>query len=284
MEEDKVSEKEWNEVTAERDGASVDSVEVPPEQPLEDPEQVEAAEQAPTPEEQYARLSPEDQAKLKQFDQMAAVMPQLVNELKEAKGRIGALQSEWAKAKQAASVQPNDKQVAAAVQDPEKWATLKKDYPEWGDAIESLVNTRFGAIPKQDGVSQEQIESLVAQRADAVSAQLAQQFNEKLVAVKHPSWRDEVKTPAFAEWFQVQPAEVQSLAQSPDGLDAIRMLDLYAEAKKKPVASVQQDRKALLASATQRPVRASTAPVTKRLEDMTPAELWEYEAAHRQKR
>jgi hypothetical protein len=270
---------EWNAVAEERDA--------PPEKT---PELIaEEVAQAPAGESQeqklvdpYEGLHPDVRARLERFDQMAASQQQLVNELKEAKGRIGALQSEFAKARQAQPAeQPTQKQIAAAQVDPDKWAALKQDFPEWGEGITAYVEARLGQLGGA-GLTSEQIEQIVSQRTEATNAQLEKKFNEALVSVKHKDWRKDVNTPEFANWFQVQTPEVQVLASSKDGFDAIDMLDRFHADKVKPAADVKQERQNKLAAAvTAKP--GAAAKVTKTFDDMSPAEQWEYLAKERER-
>ncbi len=269
---------EWNAVAEERDA--------PPEKT---PELIaEEVAQAPAGESQeqklvdpYEGLHPDVRARLERFDQMAASQQQLVNELKEAKGRIGALQSEFAKARQAQPAeQPTQKQIAAAQVDPEKWAALKQDFPEWGEGITAYVEARLGQLGGA-GLTSEQIEQIVSQRTEATNAQLEKKFNEALVSVKHKEWRKDVNTPEFANWFQVQSPEVQALASSKDGFDAIDMLDRFHTDRVKPAADVKQERQNKLAAAvTAKP--GAAAKVTKTFDDMSLAEQWEYLARERE--
>jgi hypothetical protein len=270
---------DWNAVAEER--------EAPPEKT---PELIaEEVAQAPAGESQeqklvdpYEGLHPDVRARLERFDQMAASQQQLVNELKEAKGRIGALQSEFAKARQAQPAeQPTQKQIAAAQVDPDKWAALKQDFPEWGEGITAYVEARLGQLGGA-GLTSEQIEQIVSQRTEATNAQLEKKFNEALVSVKHKDWRKDVNTPEFANWFQVQTPEVQALASSKDGFDAIDMLDRFHADKVKPAADVKQERQNKLAAAvTAKP--GAAAKVTKTFDDMSLAEQWEYLAKERER-
>lgn len=271
---------EWNSVTAEREGNA--TPETPPEQKPETvAETIPEPAAEPKPIDPYEGLHPEVRAKLERFDQMAGAQQQLINELKEAKGRIGALQSEFAKSRQAKPAeQPSQTQIAAAQADPEKWSALKQDFPEWGEGITAYVEARLGQLGGT-GLSPEQVEQLVAQRTEASTAQLEKKFNEALVGVKHKSWRQDVNTPEFAAWYQVQSPDVQALANSPNGFDAIEMLDRYHADKAKPVTDVKQDRQnKLQAAVTAKPGQAK---VTKTFDDMTPAEQWEYMARERER-
>lgn len=288
-----VTQADWDAVAQERAGAAPAAPEpeakteqLPPEAPAQDEAQQAAPEPEAKVEDPYANLHPEVQAKLKKFDELSAAVPALVNELRETKGRVSAIQSNWDKARQQinAAEQPSQKQIAAATKDPEKWEDLKATYPEWGEAIGSFVESRLAGLPKTESVSQEQIEQLVAQRTEAATAELRAQMNEAMVAFKHPTWRDEVKTPAFQAWFAAQTPDVQQLAASPHGPDAIRMLDLFTESKAKPVVKVQEDRQQKLAAAATSPRKQSAAVVVKSFDDMTPQEQWQHMAAEREKR
>lgn len=223
----------------------------------------------------YAGYAPDVQARLKKADEVLAQFPQLVNELKEAKGRIGALQSDWAKSRQqpAAGDAPNQKQIQEAAKDPEKWESLKKDFPEWGEGIQAFVESRLKALP--GGLTTEQVEQMVASRVDALTAQ----FERVLINTKYPAWEEVVKQDDFTAWFNAQPADVQALQHSTKGSDAVKILDLFHEAKEKPVAKVKDTRRQKLeAAVTSKP----GAPVaTKTFEDMTPKEQWNYLAEER---
>ena len=100
------------------------------------------------------------------------------------------------------------------------------------------------------------------------------------MGVKHKNWRQDVNTPEFASWFAVQGADVQALANSTNGFDAIDMLDRFHADKAKPVADVQSERKQKLAAAvTTKP--GSAGKVTKTFDEMSAAEQWEYMAKER---
>lgn len=266
---------DWESVQKERE------TEASPEAKVETiPETIlEGAPKEQAPVDPYEGLHPDVRARLERFDQMAASQQQLVNELKEAKGRIGALQSEFAKARQATPAeQPTQRQIAAAQADPAKWTALKEDFPEWGEGISEYVESRLGQL-SGTGLSPDQVEQLVAQRTEATGAALEKKFNEALVSVKHKNWRADVNTPEFASWFQAQPAEVQALAGSKDGFDAIEMLDRWSADKAKPAADVKQERQQKLAAAVS--AKPGPAKVTKTFDDMSPAEQWEYMARER---
>lgn len=271
---------EWEAVQREREGNEAPAEQPPPPEPEVLQEQPVA--EAPAAQvDPYEGLHPDVRARLERFDQMAASQQQLINELREAKGRIGALQSEFAKSRQAKPAeQPSQTQIAAAKVDPEKWSALKQDFPEWGEGIQSYVESRLGQLGGV-GLTPEQVEQMVAARTEETTTALERKFNEALVAVKHKTWRQDVNTPEFAAWFQVQPPEVQALASSKDGFDAIDMLDRYHADKAKPAADVRQERQQKLQAAVT--TKPGPAKVTKTFEDMTPAEQWEYLARERER-
>ena len=275
-----IQQSEWDAVKQEREtpGASSPASE---SLPGNEPKVVEAAPAPKEAENPYEGLHPDVQAKLKQFDSLAATVPSLVNELKEAKGRIGALQSGWDKMQQRAAESPSSRQITDAARDPEKWASLKNDFPEWGEGISEYVEARLGQLAGS-GLSAEQIEQMVAQRASESTASIEKTFNERLVALKHPRWKEEVKTSEFNEWFGAQDATTQALASSVDPMDAIDLMDKYAAHKAKPVAQVRNTRQQRLEQAVTT-IKPGQTPVTKSFEEMSPEEQWAYLAERREK-
>lgn len=276
---------DWDAVSKEREQENSSPGDSSPDletknSPLEDSLPVAKAE-AQKQVDPYEGLHPDVRSRLERFDLMASSQQQLVTELKEAKGRIGALQSEFAKARQAQSAeQPTQRQIAAAQADPQKWAALKSDFPEWGEGISEYVESRLGQL-RGVGLTPEQVEQLVAQRTEATTSALEKRFNEALVSVKHKNWRQDVNTPEFTAWFHAQPGDVQALASSPHGFDAIEMLDRFSADKAKPATDVKQERQQKLqAAVTGKP---GGGKVTKTFEDMTPKEQWEYMARERER-
>ena len=274
MSDQSIAQADWDAVNVERTNEN--------QAPGTPPQIVELASEAIAPESRaeqsdpYAGLSPDVRAKLARFDEMAVAQLQLVTELKETKGRVGALQSEFAKSRQAlpAGEAPSQRQIAAAVKDPEKWSSLKNDFPEWGEGIAEFVESRIGSITGQ-GLTADQVEQAVAARTDA----LAVDFQKALVELKYETWENEVKTPEFNAWYSAQRPETQALASSTKGKDALKMLDLFYEAKKKPVADVQQTRQNKLAAAVT--VKPGAPVQTKTFDDMSPSEQWNYLAEER---
>ena len=105
-------------------------------------------------------------------------------------------------------------------------------------------------------------------------------LEEARVEGKYENWRDTVNTPDFAAWYALQPNEIKNLADSPAARDAIRMLDLFHVAKAKPASEIRQERGARLAAAAT--TRPGQTPPPKTMDDMSPEELWNYEAKKRE--
>lgn len=279
--------QEWDSIRAEREeGTEPKPPETPPAEAKETPPAT-AAQGAPTEQAQvdpFEGLPAAAREKLAKFDELAAANQQLMNQLRETAGRVSKMQSEWDRSRQAqpAGGAPTQAQVAAATKDPEKWETLKKDFPEWGDGIEAFVTARIGQIGAQ-GPSQAQIEQMLATQAEQLNAQFETRLQHATVSSKHPGWQTTVNTPEFASWALAQAPEVRNLAESSRAEDAIRMLDLYAESKKTPAAVVKDTRQQRLQQAVTTTKPAANVPV-KTLEDMTEKEAWEYYAQERAKK
>lgn len=225
--------------------------------------------------------------KLDALESQVSQIPQLVQTVKTAEGRVAAMQRELDVAKQAAKAvgnAPTNAQIAAAKQSTEKWDLLKEEFPEWADATaEYVAATLAGFSPQQvQQLDPAEVEKLIEQRLERERVQMAQAVEEAKVEAKYEDWREIVKTDDFTNWFSAQTAEVQALAQSTKGRDAVRMLDLFHKAKETPASAVQQERAAKLAAAVNK--KPGSASVTKSVEEMTPQELWNYEAQRARKR
>lgn len=301
----------WDEVAREREAgeespSELQTTEEPaPEQTEEEQqagEQPAAGEQKteqPAGEKQeedpFAGLNPAVRARLEKLDQLEAQLPTLINSVKTAEGRVAAMQREMDVAKQAAKAAqsaPSQAQIAAASGDVKKWESLKTDFPEWADATEQFVNAKLaGLTPQQaQGLDAAQVEELVRQQGAKARAEALAAIEEAKVEIKHPDWVRKINSEDFKKWFGEQPDDVKKLSKSPRGLDAIRLIDLFDEretaAPSSPAPSeVQQARNKKLAAAVNKTPQAKAAPATgKTVDEMSPAELWEYERKRAAKR
>lgn len=232
----------------------------------------------------YEGLSPALKARLQKLEALetqVTEIPKLQQQVKTAEGRVAAMQREFDVAKNAAKAvndAPSTAQIAAAKASTEKWESLKSDFPEWADATEQFVKAQLAGLTPQQAqrLDPKEVEAIVEQRVAAVRAETLKAVEEARVDGKHPNWRDEVKSDLFVKWFDAQAEDVKKLSASTDGRDAIRMLDLFAEAKATPAKDVQQQRAAKLAAAVGTKPGAA-APTAKTVDQMNDAELWEYE-------
>src|ERR1700756_1462346 len=156
---------EWNAIATEREtGVAAPEPKAPP--PAQESNQV----QTP-PADPYDSLPVAAQEKLRRFDLLEQHNGQLAAQLKEFAGRVSALQSEFAKSRTVspAGVAPNQTQIAAAAKDPEKWESLKKDFPEWSEGIEAFVDARFARHQAPAGLTPEQVEQMIAGRGGGLA-------------------------------------------------------------------------------------------------------------------
>ena len=222
-------------------------------------------------------------AKITQLEQANA---QLLHHVKTAEGRVAAMQREFQLAKtaqQAVAPQdaPSQGQMAAAAKNPEKWEQLKQDFPEWAGAMEEYVAAKLGGVQQQAAIDPNQVAAYVQQQVAQTKAEMARAIEEARIEGKYEDWKQTVNSPEFAAWFAVQASDVRALADSTSAKDAIKMLDLYQQAKTRSASDIRQEREQrLAAAATTRP--GNTKPA-KTLDDMSPEELWQYEAAQREK-
>lgn len=148
--------------------------------------------------------------------------------------------NEWQAAKTAGTPAgaPSQEQQAKAAVTSEKWEALKADFPEWAEAMEERL-AAVQAIPTAPAQ---------AEVAAQMRAELEAEFNQRLlqnsraamsavVEMRHEGWVKTVKSPEFQAWRATQSPEVNALGASENALDAIKLLDLYKEARKKTASA-----------------------------------------------
>ena len=294
MEENQLSPEEaqqlWDEEAAKLDAddqsANQQMATAPEDSLLEDEPIAEEAAPDVEPEDPLAGLSDVVRAKLAQIDELATANAQLLHHVKTAEGRVAAMQREFQQARVAQQQvapqeAPSQGQIANAAKNPEKWEQLKEDFPEWAGAMEEYVASKLGSVQSQQGLDPQQVAAFVQQQVDQTKAEMRQAIEEARVDGKYENWKDTVNTLEFTQWFTVQSPETRALANSDSARDAIRMLDLFHETKKRSASDIKQERgQRLAAAATTRPGQT---PPPKTLDDMSPEELWNYEAAKREK-
>ena len=290
MEENELSQAEaqamWNEEATKLDagdqtlafGAEAPVPETPPQ---ETPEPQQAAPEPEAPVDPLAGLPEEVKIALGKITQLEQANAQLLHHVKTAEGRVAAMQREFQQGRQAATsvdAAPSQGQMAAAAKNPEKWEQLKQDFPEWAGAMEEYVGSKLSGM--EPGVKATDIVDYVQRQIAAERETMKVALEEARVEGKYENWRDTVNTPDFAAWYALQPAEVKALADSTAARDAIRMLDLFHVAKAKPASEIKQERGARLAAAAT--TRPGQTPPPKTLDDMSPEEVWNYEAKRRE--
>jgi hypothetical protein len=255
-----------------------------------DPEaQAAASQEAQQPEQvedPYAGLSPAVRAQLARIDELSQANAQLLHHVKTTEGRVAAMQREAQQARQAATqVAPQDaptqNAIATAAKNPEKWEQLKQDFPEWAGAMEEYVASKLGGAQAQNMLTPEQVANFVQQQALQTRAEMGRLLEEARIEGKYEDWRNTINTTEFAQWFAVQSPETRALADSTAAKDAIKMLDLFSAAKTVSASEIKQERGARLAAAAT--TRPGQTPPRKTLADMSPEELWNYEAKKRER-
>jgi hypothetical protein len=226
-------------------------------------------------------LPEELKAALAQVADFKDLVHKLQHQVDSSNGRLGALQRELNAAKSAAIVTtqaaPNAQVVQRAAKSPEKWEALKREFPEWGEAVEDLVRANLNdqtppdLNPLQERLNQG-IESLNS---------LTDKVRYGLVYAAHRDWKSITQSKAFADWYHAQPANVQALVHSQDPEDAITGLDLFkgqAQVSKDATRDVNAERQARLSAAATSPRKGGTA-VVKTDAEKSDKELWAEEAA-----
>jgi hypothetical protein len=279
------AQKLWNEEADKLDAGdqtpAFESQASVPETPPQETIEPEAASTQAQAADLLAGLPEEVKLALSKITQLEQANAQLLHHVKTAEGRVAAIQREFQQGRQAATsvdAAPSQGQMAAAAKNPEKWEQLKQDFPEWAGAMEEYVGSKLSGM--QSGVQATQVVDYVQQQLAAERASMKTAIEEARVEGRYEDWRDTVNTPEFAQWFAIQSNEVKALADSSAARDAIKMLDMFHNLKAKPATEIKQERGARLAAAAT--TRPGQTPPPKTLDDMSPEELWNYEAKKRE--
>lgn len=275
------AQKIWDQLEAEESGRAQPPSDEPADPPAPQPAPAEPTE--PAPAEQADATPPSDepaptseQALLDKISGLESMLGQVTQRLRNAEGHIGGLGSQLKQQVQAAQQvtakggeAPTAGEIRAAQTNPEKMDALKRDYPEFADAMESALNERLSALEQRIAAQPQQVQ----QQPGVSSEDISRLRSEMAVEIRHPGWQDRVQTPEFVGWLQRQPREVQMLAASDSPQDAVRLLDLHGEA----TTSASSQRTQRLASAAAIPSgRSGSNTRAKAVEDMTPQEYWAY--------
>lgn len=289
MEENQLSSEEvqnlWDEeaskLGADGDTSASESLAAAPETP-QDLDLEQAQIETEQPEDPLAGLSLTVRAKLAQIDDLAQANAQLLHHVKTTEGRVAAMQREAQQARQAAMQDaPTQTAISSAAKNPEKWEQLKQDFPEWAGAMEEYVASKIGMPSQQQSLSPEAVAQFVQQEVANTKAEMGRLMEEARIEGKYENWRETINTTEFAQWFTVQNPQTRALADSPIAKDAIKMLDLFSTAQTRSAGDIKQERGARLAAAAT--TRTGQTPPPKTLGDMSPAELWNYEAKKRER-
>lgn len=192
----------------------------------------------PEPEQAPATPEPESVDPLKE---LAARFEKLEQGHNKLAGHIGGIQrsqqeiqAALATAQAAAKTTqdaPTQAQVKDAAEDPQEWANLKEQYPEWATATEKLVESR------QQKFDAQAFEAEVDRKLEGKTAAMQQIIIDSSLSALFPGWKKEIQTDGFKAWMESQPDDVKALSQSSDVGDAAQMLKLYDTFKRTPPAA-----------------------------------------------
>lgn len=272
------AQKIWDELDNDEAAPAAEAVEIPAQvdEPKDEtatqPEAAKAAPAAPA-EDPYAGMST---AAKDELIGLKSLVSQLSQRVRNTEGHIGGIKSQLTSAGEAAKqvraevgVAPSAAELREAQSDPAAFQQLRKDYPEFAEAIDGVVQHRINASISKlkpeasaPGVSREEIEGAMNDFRDQIE-------RETYVEINHRGWKSVVKTPEFVGWFEQQPREVRTLAGSTDPADAVRMLDLFSESRGRKVNQATR-----LEAAAAIPSGRQSGVKVKSVDDMTPEEYW----------
>jgi hypothetical protein len=220
-----------------------------------DPQKTQEAKPA---EDEWAGVAPKVRTELEALRGMVAKVEKVPDRLRNIEGHIGglvattrelraALDTARTAATAAGAKAPTDTEVKQAARNPELWKQLKEDFPVWADAIEpelADIRAAIAAVPRPQAVDVGALKGEVTKDLQPLlEAAAAHGRGMARIDRKYEGWEEMVKTPDFEAWVAAAPPETQALSRSSKPADAEKMLDAYAEHRKKQAEKAGRTRR-----------------------------------------
>lgn len=212
-------------------------------QPTETP--VEAKEPDPKPEAKEPEQKPEPVALkaeetkpepsisdvLARMEKFQAITDKLAGHVGRIERSHREIQANLATAQAAAKKMddaPTQGEISSASRDPEEWATLKAQYPEWAAATERMVDARTKSFDA------DAFEQKVNAAIEGKTAEMQSRIIDASLNAVFPGWKKTVAADEFKTWMDAQPEDVKAIRFSDDVGDVAKVLKLYEASKTAP--------------------------------------------------
>lgn len=179
---------------------------------------------APTPAPEapkYVQITESELTALReQSAQGVQQIAQMRGALDKAFGKVGALEQVISKLR---TETPAGEKIEVSEED---FPELVKEYPEIARLQAKDLNKVLSKF-RGTGSAPADLDERINQRLEAARGAATAESTERMLNAVLPGWREEVRKPEFAAWFDAQPAEVQKMQLSDDDLVAARLLRMY---------------------------------------------------------
>ncbi len=176
------------------------------------------------------------------FDALESQQANLVHRLNSDKGRVGALQRKI----NALEKENEVPQKAKEAEDGKQWESLKEDYPEIAQAIESKLASQTAAI---NTTVQDTVNTAIQPLQQAEVTRSTMSELDKLSAPAdqggygHEDWYDTRNSPEYNGWIAQQPVPVQEMMSSNNAADAAYLLTAFKAQLTQAQAAPESDGK-----------------------------------------
>lgn len=189
-----------------------------------------------------------------EIKEMAETVKNLSSREAKVFGTLGSLKQQL----DALRAQPASQPVAAKLTK-ETFKRLAGEFPEMAEALaEDLADLQVQGA----GADPTEIARIAGQLVDTRTQEIERTYERKLLAVKHPDWKETIATPEFAEWMNTLPAEDQDALKSSWDSDIVgEKLSQFKDWKSKTV-QVKETKTQRLANAITPRGSANVRPVT----------------------
>lgn len=124
----------------------------------------------------------------------------------------------------------------AAPASQEKTEFLKREYPEWHDAMQEQINAIGTKYLDRESAAKFVDKETLTKTATDTAYDVAAKVRElvKIDRAQGDDWQEKIYSQDFKDWLEQQPAEMKAKRESDFGKDVIHVLDAFDQSRKTP--------------------------------------------------
>ena len=150
----------------------------------------------------------DDAGELEASDPIAELRAEYEAKFRDVYGRFGGMNRQIldltsAETTATGADAPTSEQIQAAAQNSDKFDALKKDFPEWGEALEEQIALVKGQLTEEFSQSSPpvDVDQIRSDLATEIRAEVHVELEKNRVEFSHPGWENTLQTDEFQTWL-----------------------------------------------------------------------------------